>query len=76
MPNFQKKKNFVMPKSEETIRTLSFAVDVWAIGCILAEMITQRILFPGTDRLDQWTKITDVLGTPPEYFINRLVSLL
>uniref|UniRef100_A0A915A759 Stress-activated protein kinase JNK n=1 Tax=Parascaris univalens TaxID=6257 RepID=A0A915A759_PARUN len=47
-------------------------VDIWAIGCILAEMILRRILFPGTDRLDQWTKITSVLGTPSKEFIDRL----
>uniref|UniRef100_A0A914RF43 Protein kinase domain-containing protein n=1 Tax=Parascaris equorum TaxID=6256 RepID=A0A914RF43_PAREQ len=48
------------------------SVDIWAIGCILAEMILRRILFPGTDRLDQWTKITSVLGTPSKEFIDRL----
>lgn len=50
------------------------SVDIWAIGCILAEMILRRILFPGTDRLDQWTKITSVLGTPSKEFIDRFAS--
>lgn len=26
---------------------LSFAVDIWSVGCILAEMLTNRPLFPG-----------------------------
>jgi p38 MAP kinase len=26
------------------------AVDVWSIGCIFAEMITAKVLFPGKDR--------------------------
>uniref|UniRef100_A0A8R1Y0I0 Stress-activated protein kinase JNK n=1 Tax=Onchocerca volvulus TaxID=6282 RepID=A0A8R1Y0I0_ONCVO len=47
-------------------------VDVWAIGCILAEMINRKILFPGTDRLDQWNKIVEILGTPNQEFINKL----
>ncbi|VDM94852.1 unnamed protein product [Thelazia callipaeda] len=47
-------------------------VDVWAIGCILAEMINRKILFPGTDRLDQWNKIVQVLGTPTKEFVSKL----
>ncbi|EFO16810.2 CMGC/MAPK/JNK protein kinase [Loa loa] len=47
-------------------------VDVWAIGCILAEMINRKTLFPGTDRLDQWNKIIEILGTPSQEFINKL----
>ncbi|KAM3725324.1 GLH-binding kinase [Dirofilaria immitis] len=47
-------------------------VDVWAIGCILAEMINRKILFPGTDRLDQWNKIIEILGTPSQEFIDKL----
>lgn len=55
------------------LRNWNVAVDVWAIGCILAEMILRRILFPGTDRLDQWDKITQVLGTPNKEFTNKSV---
>lgn len=32
-------------------------VDVWSVGCILAEMISKEILFPGSDHIDQWNKI-------------------
>jgi len=31
--------------------TFFFVVDVWSIGCIMAEMLTGRPLFPGTDRI-------------------------
>lgn len=51
------------------------SVDVWAIGCILAEMINRKTLFPGTDRLDQWNKIIAILGTPSQEFINKLLLL-
>ncbi|KAK6111359.1 Mitogen-activated protein kinase 9 [Brugia pahangi] len=47
-------------------------VDVWAIGCILAEMINRKTLFPGTDQLDQWNKIIKILGSPSQEFINKL----
>lgn len=33
-------------------RHYSTAVDMWSIGCIFAEMITKRPLFPGTHKDD------------------------
>uniref|UniRef100_A0A7E4UTU5 Stress-activated protein kinase JNK n=1 Tax=Panagrellus redivivus TaxID=6233 RepID=A0A7E4UTU5_PANRE len=47
-------------------------VDVWSIGCIFAELILTRILFPGTDFIDQWTKIIEILGTPDEDLMSRM----
>jgi len=49
-------------------------VDVWSIGCIFAELIKGRVLFPGTDHIDQWTKIVEVVGTPGPDFTSRLQS--
>lgn len=28
-----------------------FSVDVWSVGCIMAEMVRGSVLFPGTDRI-------------------------
>ncbi|RSH91975.1 MAP kinase Pmk1 [Saitozyma podzolica] len=39
-------------------------MDVWSVGCILAEMLSGRPLFPGKDYHDQLDKILEVLGTP------------
>ena len=39
-------------------------IDVWAIGCIMAELYTLKPLFPGMDELDQFNKIVKILGTP------------
>ncbi|CAH8596837.1 unnamed protein product [Dicrocoelium dendriticum] len=47
-------------------------VDIWSVGCIFAEMVLERILFPGRDYVDQWTKITEELGTPGPEFMSRL----
>ncbi|OQR91469.1 mitogen-activated protein kinase, partial [Achlya hypogyna] len=41
-------------------------MDVWAIGCILAEMIGRRPLFPGSDFLHQLKIILEVVGTPTD----------
>ncbi|XP_072296543.1 uncharacterized protein [Eucyclogobius newberryi] len=38
-------------------------VDVWAVGCIMAELYTLRPLFPGNSELDQIFRICQVLGT-------------
>lgn len=40
------------------------AVDVWGLGCILAEVMMQKPLFPGRNVVHQLELITDLLGTP------------
>jgi serine/threonine protein kinase len=44
----------------------STPVDIWSIGCIFAEMIRRKALFPGDSEIDQLFKIFQVLGTPNE----------
>ena len=39
-------------------------IDIFALGCIMAELFTMRPLFPGQSETDQMTKICKVLGTP------------
>eukprot|EP01010_Urceolus_cornutus_P004060 NODE_610_length_1495_cov_345.562241_g457_i0.p1 GENE.NODE_610_length_1495_cov_345.562241_g457_i0~~NODE_610_length_1495_cov_345.562241_g457_i0.p1 ORF type:complete len:403 (-),score=61.78 NODE_610_length_1495_cov_345.562241_g457_i0:221-1429(-) len=41
------------------------AIDVWSVGCILAELLGRKPIFPGHDYIDQLKRITNVLGTPP-----------
>lgn len=41
-------------------------VDVWSIGCILAELFLYRPLFPGDSEIDQLYKIFKILGTPTD----------
>ncbi|KAI1311288.1 Cyclin-dependent kinase 3 [Mortierella claussenii] len=45
-------------------RHYSTAVDMWSIGCIFAEMITRRALFPGDSEIDELFKIFKIRGTP------------
>ncbi|GJW65565.1 serine/threonine-protein kinase MHK isoform X1 [Tanacetum coccineum] len=43
------------------------AIDMWAVGAILAELFTLCPLFPGESEIDQLHKIRCVLGTPDWY---------
>ncbi|KAF6744672.1 CMGC/MAPK protein kinase [Ephemerocybe angulata] len=52
------------PEIMLTFKQYTKAIDVWSVGCILAEMLTGKPLFPGRDYHHQLTLILDVLGTP------------
>ncbi|TKY86096.1 hypothetical protein EX895_004921 [Sporisorium graminicola] len=52
------------PEIMLTFKQYTKAIDVWAVGCILAEMLSGRPLFPGRDYHQQLSLILDVLGTP------------
>ncbi|KAM7508687.1 hypothetical protein LguiA_019140 [Lonicera macranthoides] len=40
------------------------AIDMWSAGCVLAELLLGRPLFPGESGVDQLVEIIKVLGTP------------
>lgn len=46
------------------------AVDMWSLGCIIAELYTGYPLFPGENEADQLACIMEVLGLPPADFIQ------
>jgi|UniRef100_A0AC35FXY4 serine/threonine protein kinase len=56
---------FVMPEH-------STAVDMYAVGCIFAEMILRRELFPGRSVSSQIKIVLTNLGTPSKQMINDI----
>lgn len=44
----------------------SYAVDIWAVGCIFAELMLRTPYVAGESDMDQLTKIFHALGTPTE----------
>lgn len=53
-------------------RSYTKALDMWSVGCILAELVGRRPIFPGSDSQNQLTLICEYLGKPPSRLISRV----
>jgi len=42
------------------------AIDVWSMGCIMAELLTRKPLFTGKTEIEQIDRVFSVLGTPTD----------
>ena len=54
------------PEAILSPETYDKPVDIWSIGCILAELLGRQPLFPADNNLDELQKIISVLGSPSE----------
>eukprot|EP00501_MAST-03F_sp_TOSAG23-6_P001149 GSMAST32.ASY1.ANO1.1192.1 assembled CDS len=52
--------------TEYVVTQYASAVDIWSVGCIFAECIGRKPLFPGDDYIHQLQLISDKLGSPTE----------
>jgi len=52
--------------------TYTAAIDVWSVGCVLAELLLGQPLFPGESGVDQLVEIIKVLGTPTREEIQAM----
>lgn len=49
-------------------------IDMWSVGCILAELASGKPLFDGKDYVDQIARINAVLGPPSASVLDRISS--
>eukprot|EP00240_Pyramimonas_obovata_P016117 CAMPEP_0118928208 /NCGR_PEP_ID=MMETSP1169-20130426/5514_1 /TAXON_ID=36882 /ORGANISM="Pyramimonas obovata, Strain CCMP722" /LENGTH=270 /DNA_ID=CAMNT_0006870131 /DNA_START=312 /DNA_END=1121 /DNA_ORIENTATION=- len=56
-------------------KSYSTPADMWAVGCIFAELHLRRPYFPGDSDLDQLSKVFAALGSPPEEHWPEMKSL-
>ncbi|UYV67171.1 MAPK14 [Cordylochernes scorpioides] len=54
--------------------SLMFPVDIWSVGCIMAELITGKTLFPGGDHIDQLLRTMALVGTPDDHLLSKILS--
>ncbi|KAK9331413.1 kinase-like domain-containing protein [Lipomyces starkeyi] len=59
-------------RSPEVILGLPYttAIDMWSLGCIVAELFLGLPLFPGSSEYNQICRIVDMLGLPPQWMIE------
>eukprot|EP00162_Nutomonas_longa_P013902 comp21755_c0_seq1/m.48620 comp21755_c0_seq1/g.48620 ORF comp21755_c0_seq1/g.48620 comp21755_c0_seq1/m.48620 type:complete len:815 (+) comp21755_c0_seq1:133-2577(+) len=59
-------------RAPEVILGLDYGcqVDMWSVGCVLAELFFGIPLFPGENSLSQITRITEFVGVPDRHMIN------
>jgi len=48
------------------------AIDIWSVGCIFAEMLRRKPLFPGKNTQHQLQMIISTLGTPEKDVLKRI----
>lgn len=48
----------------------SAAIDIWSLGCIVAELFLGLPLFPGSSEYNQITRIIEMLGQPPSWMLE------
>ncbi|CCD69307.1 Cyclin-dependent kinase 7 [Caenorhabditis elegans] len=52
-------------------RSYGVGIDIWSVGCIIAELLLRNPIFPGESDIDQLVKIFNILGCPtPETWPN------
>jgi len=47
-------------------KTYTTAIDMWSVGCIFAELVSNNPLLPGQGEIDQLVKIFELLGVPTD----------
>ncbi|KAF6024165.1 MOK [Bugula neritina] len=49
-----------------------YKMDIWSVGCVFFEVLSFHPLFPGSNEVDQISKIHDIMGTPSQTMLDKL----
>ena len=52
----------------------TYGVDIWAVGCILGELLNGKPIFPGSSTMNQLDRILEVTGRPSAEDVASLQS--
>lgn len=63
-------------RAPEIILGLPFreSIDMWSLGCVIAELFLGWPLYPGASEYDQIRYITQTQGVPPDFMLNKGVK--
>ncbi|KAJ3348974.1 Mitogen-activated protein kinase [Kappamyces sp. JEL0680] len=62
------------PEIMLSFKSYTKAIDMWSVGCIMAELLGGKPLFKGRDYVDQLNQILEVCGTPDDETLGRIGS--
>jgi mitogen-activated protein kinase 1/3 len=57
-----------------SVKKYTGAIDVWSVGCILAELIRRKPLLPAQNEQDLMNMITSLVGSPDLKFISKIAD--
>lgn len=60
------------PEVMLSFREYTYAIDMWSVGCVFAEMLGRKYLFPGQNYVHQLNLILHVLGTPGKELMSSI----
>jgi serine/threonine protein kinase len=63
------------PEIITAIQIYDSKIDIWSSSCILIEMLEAKELFPGKDTVDLFCKITELLGSPTQEWLEPSCNL-
>lgn len=55
-----------------SVKKYSGAIDIWSVGCIMAELFKRKPLLPAQNEQDLMHMITNLVGSPDFTFINKI----
>ncbi|KAF8827413.1 hypothetical protein HHX47_DHR4000172 [Lentinula edodes] len=71
MTGYASTRYYRSPEIMLTGQNYDVAVNIWSTGCIFAEMLEGKPLFPGKDHVNQFSTIAQLLGMPPDDVIKN-----